>query len=187
MTVVTKSRDAERTREAILRAAQQAFSTRGYADAGVRDITAAAAVNPSLVSRYFGSKEKLFEEALADLLDVAMLTGQPRAAFGEGLMRAFTAANADRINPLQVLVLATADPVSREISDRLLRSAVLEPLAHWFDLPNASERAARLCIIASGFFTYRLLYPLDALTGDVAPATRAWLVRAFQSLVDDPD
>ena len=48
-------RDATRTRAAILHAAQQAFSTKGYLDTGVREITAAAGVNPALVSRYFGS------------------------------------------------------------------------------------------------------------------------------------
>jgi Tetracyclin repressor-like, C-terminal domain len=83
-------------------------------------------------------------------------------------------------------VLATADPASREIADRLLRALVITPLIAWFDLPNAEERAARLVIVAAGFFTYRLLYPLDPLAGPVAPATRAWLERAFQSIIDDP-
>lgn len=186
MEVVAKTRDADRTRTAILRAAQVAFSTRGYAAVGVREITGAAEVNPSLVSRYFGSKERLFEEALADLLDTRMLTGVTRDRYGEAIMRAFTAEMIDRINPLPMLVLATADPVSRDIADRLLRTLVMTPLIIWFDRADAEERAARLVILASGFFTYRLLYPLEPLAGSVVPATRAWLAAAFQSLVDDP-
>ena len=51
-----KPRDAGRTRAAILDAAQEAFSSRGYLATGVREVTAAAGVNPALVSRYFGSK-----------------------------------------------------------------------------------------------------------------------------------
>src|SRR3546814_3115503 len=50
------ARDADRTRQAILDAAQQVFAEKGFAEAGVRDITARAGVNPSLVSRYFGGK-----------------------------------------------------------------------------------------------------------------------------------
>ena len=40
-----KMRDADRTRQAILRAAQQIFTEKGFAEAGVRDITARAGPN----------------------------------------------------------------------------------------------------------------------------------------------
>lgn len=186
MEVAVRTRDAERTRDAILRAAQMAFAQRGYAAVSVRDITGAAEVNPSLVNRYFGSKERLFEEALAELLDARLLTNVPRQGYGDAVLRAFTAGAGDRINPLSILVLATADPVSREIADRLLRSLVIEPLIRWFDREDAAERAARMVMLAAGFFTYRLLYPLDAFKEEVAPATRAWLAAQFQALVDDP-
>jgi AcrR family transcriptional regulator len=179
-------RDADRTRAAILRAAQEAFSTRGYSAAGVREITAVAGVNLALVSRYFGSKEKLFEAALADLLDVSMLTDQPRERFGKAVLESFLIVGRAHINPLQMLALATADPGARAIADRLLRDLTIKPLAQWFDLPNAEERASRLVILASGFFMYRLLYPLEPLSGEMAPASRRWLENAFQSLVDDP-
>ena len=55
-TMELPARDADRTKAAILFAAQQIFAEKGFADAGVRDITALAGVNPSLVSRYFGGK-----------------------------------------------------------------------------------------------------------------------------------
>lgn len=179
-------RDSERTKAAILRAAQDAFSTRGYAATGVREITAAAGVNGSLVSRYFGSKEKLFEAALSDALDSSLITGLPKKDFGKSLVAAFAADNETRINPLPIMLLATADPGAREIADRLMRELVIEPLAIWFDQDNAEERAARLVLLASGFFQYRILYPLPAWEGDLAAASRNWLERAFQSVVDDP-
>jgi AcrR family transcriptional regulator len=181
------SRDPERTKAAILHAAQIAFSTLGYRAAGVRDITAMAGVNPALVSRYFGSKEKLFEAALANLLDIAPLTNQPRDHFGKGLVAAFVDDRDDRINPLQIMVLATSDAKARAIADGLVRRLIIVPLAQWFDLPNAEERAARLVVIASGFFVYRLLYPLDAWRGELAPASRNWLEQTFQSVIDRAD
>ena len=42
----TRTRDADRTRQAILHAAQQIFAEKGFAEAGIRDITARAGVNP---------------------------------------------------------------------------------------------------------------------------------------------
>src|SRR3546814_17381925 len=77
-----KARDADRTRQAILHAAQQIFAEKGFAEAGVRDITARAGVNQSLVSRYFGGKIKLFEAALDLALDARLMTDLPQDAFG---------------------------------------------------------------------------------------------------------
>jgi hypothetical protein len=68
-----------------------------------------------------------------------------------------------------------------------LRELVISPLTRWFGEKDAQERAARLVVLASGFFLYRLHYPLPAWENELAPASRAWLERAFQSVVDDPD
>lgn len=180
-------RDSDRTKAAILHAAQEAFSTRGYGATGVRDITSAAGVNASLVSRYYGSKEKLFECALSELLDASVITNVGKTDFGRSLVALFAQSQQNRINVLPMLVLATGDPVSRAIADRQLRELVIKPLTAWFDRQNAEERAARVVLLASGFFLYRILYPLPAWEGDLAPASRAWLERAFQSIVDDVD
>ncbi|MGE0630310.1 MAG: TetR family transcriptional regulator [Hyphomicrobiaceae bacterium] len=46
-----RRRDAVRTRADILKAAQEAFATLGYMQAGVRDIAAAVGVDPAHVRR----------------------------------------------------------------------------------------------------------------------------------------
>ena len=56
--------EAEDTRETILRAALQAFAEKGYDGAGTREITTQAGVNHGLIPYYFGSKEKLWQEAV---------------------------------------------------------------------------------------------------------------------------
>ena len=48
-------------RDSILDVAEQLFSTAGYAEISFRDIASQAAVNPALISYYFGSKRALFE------------------------------------------------------------------------------------------------------------------------------
>src|ERR1700754_4940088 len=60
-----RRRDATATRKAILASAREAFARLGYDGAGVREIAAGAGVTAMLVNRYFGSKERLFAEAIA--------------------------------------------------------------------------------------------------------------------------
>lgn len=52
------------TREAILRAALQAFAQRGFDGASTREIAAAAGVNHGLLRHYFGPKQKLWQAAV---------------------------------------------------------------------------------------------------------------------------
>ncbi|MFN2537134.1 MAG: TetR family transcriptional regulator [Mycobacteriales bacterium] len=81
------------TREAILAAAKQAFATQGYAATSLRGVARAAAVDPSLVTHFFGSKDGLFEAALALPVDpralVEGLLAGGRGSLGERIVRTF--------------------------------------------------------------------------------------------------
>jgi AcrR family transcriptional regulator len=68
MVAKKRSRNAAATRVAILASARRAFAAAGYDGAGVREIAKGAGVTAMLVNRYFGSKEKLFAEVLADTM-----------------------------------------------------------------------------------------------------------------------
>src|SRR5262252_9033329 len=63
-----RPRNAAKTRAAILTSARQAFARAGYDGAGVREIAEGAGVTAMLVNRYFGSKERLFAEVVADTM-----------------------------------------------------------------------------------------------------------------------
>lgn len=58
----------DRTAQALLVAAQTAFSRGGYAAASVRDIARAAGVNPALVRYHFGSKEGLYRKVIDEAM-----------------------------------------------------------------------------------------------------------------------
>ncbi|ROO85462.1 TetR family transcriptional regulator [Actinocorallia herbida] len=58
-----KARRSDATKEAILNAARERFAEDGYERATIRAIAADAAIDPSMVMRYFGSKDKLFAAA----------------------------------------------------------------------------------------------------------------------------
>lgn len=64
------------TRDAILDAALELFSERGFEGASIRAIAAKAKVDPALIRHFFGDKELLFVTALADRTVVAQRLGE---------------------------------------------------------------------------------------------------------------
>jgi AcrR family transcriptional regulator len=84
-----KSRDAEATKASILAAAREHFAAGGYEKATIRAIAADADIDPALVMRYFGSKEKLFAAAADFDLALPDLTVVPRRQIGAALVEHF--------------------------------------------------------------------------------------------------
>jgi AcrR family transcriptional regulator len=79
-------RKSDRARERILQAARQAFANDGYERATIRAIAAAAAINPAMVIRYFGSKESLFAAVATLDLKAAALAERPVSELGRALV-----------------------------------------------------------------------------------------------------
>ena len=179
-----KIRDAVRTKAAILAAAQAVFSERGYTQVGVREIAARAGINAALVLRYFGAKERLFEAALAESLNLRAVIAGNRQHFGLDMVRLLTSVAPHRPNPVSMLVMATADPVASQIAQRLLNTKVINPLAEWLGGPDASARAAMITALCSGFLTYHTLLPVSALNGPDGTPANVWLATSLQNLAD---
>jgi AcrR family transcriptional regulator len=179
------SRDAERTRGALLKAAQEVFASCGYAEAGVRDITARAGVNPALVSRYFGGKLALYEAALDAALDPTLITSLERQHFGKQIVDRFTQSDARRVNPLPIMLGGASDSEAREVALDLLHRRFFEPMERWFASSDSKVRTTRLMILATGFFIYRDRLPVETLGDPINPRLRDWLASEFQSIIDD--
>jgi AcrR family transcriptional regulator len=169
-----RRRDAAATREALLSAARELFSTRGFDRTTVRDIAAAAGVNQALLFRYFGSKEELLGAALAGpgraLLDESsaerlladllrqMFTGKPRADGGRLLMLALSGPKPG----------AAAEILSREVSEPYARA-----LASLTDAENAELRAELVLAWVLGLALSRVVRPDGVLLrSDPAEVTR---------------
>ncbi len=84
-----RSRDAEATRATILDAARERFAADGFDNATIRAIAERARVDPALVIRYFGSKDKLFAEAADFDLRLPDLSSVPRSHIGTTLAEHF--------------------------------------------------------------------------------------------------
>jgi AcrR family transcriptional regulator len=85
----TRQRQAEQTRTAILRAARARFARDGFERTTIRGIAADAGIDPSMVMRYYGSKQDLFATAAAFDLALPDLAHVPREQLGAATVRHF--------------------------------------------------------------------------------------------------
>ena len=72
-----KNADGQRTRQAILDAALDLFSEKGYFGTSLRDVAAAVGVRESAIYNYFAGKDALFD---------ALLTAQQQSSLDRCLI-----------------------------------------------------------------------------------------------------
>ncbi|GAA5188288.1 TetR family transcriptional regulator [Rugosimonospora acidiphila] len=87
MTDTARGRRSDATRAAILSAARERFAAGGYERATIRAIAADAGIDPAMVMRYYGSKERLFAAAAEFDLRLPDLSGVPVETVGQVLVR----------------------------------------------------------------------------------------------------
>jgi len=85
------SKRGERTRRKLLDAAEQVFAELGYYEASIVKITEAAGVSQGTFYIYFGAKQKIFDELVADL------NRRVRHAMSEAAKKGRTRAERERL------------------------------------------------------------------------------------------
>lgn len=88
-TAAVKPRRSDATRAAILKAARERFAADGYERATIRAIAADARIDPAMVMRYFGNKEKLFAAAAEFDLRMPDVSELPGDQVGAALISHF--------------------------------------------------------------------------------------------------
>ncbi|MWV51538.1 TetR family transcriptional regulator (plasmid) [Rathayibacter sp. VKM Ac-2803] len=117
------ARDADRTRDELVRAARRRFATEGYRAATVRGIASDAGVNVALISRYFGSKEGLFAACVQRSVDEMSPAAAPAgldALIDRLIERVVRSPDSDE--PLQMLLLLRSS--GDEGADRIRRETL---------------------------------------------------------------
>ncbi|MGH1526131.1 TetR family transcriptional regulator [Leifsonia sp. L25] len=147
-----KERGAASARSAIVRAAAEEFTERGYEAASLRAVARRAGVDSALVHHYFEDKADLFAATLEAplrpdrVLDVVL--GAPRDAVGETLVRyLLTQLEDERAAGRMVLILRTvlsSGPGTRMLREFLTREvfARLAALSHGDDAELRADLAA---------------------------------------------
>ncbi|MEU1134523.1 TetR family transcriptional regulator [Streptomyces sp. NPDC005900] len=145
----TQSEAGPATRDRILQAARDEFSERGYEKTSVRGIAKAAGVDPALVHHYFGTKEQVFEAAVAVAFAPALeapaaVEEGPLDGVGERLTRFLLGVwenPATRTPLLAVVRSALNNETAAAVFRRLVAAQLLGRIARRLELPDAELRA----------------------------------------------
>jgi len=171
-----KTAKSQRTREAILKAAQELFAEQGYERATVRDIAARASIDPAMVIRYFGSKEGLFARATAFDLRLPDLTTIAKDEIGATLVGHFVdvwegaLSNGSLISLLRAA--ATSDDAAAAIRS-IFAGQVLPMLARVVPLPELPMRSGLVATQIMGIAVARYILKVPP----VLAMDRAQIVR----------
>jgi len=182
---------AAETRERIFGAARTMFCQAGFDQLGVRELAAAAKVDPAVVIRLFGSKEALFAAVAEGAFALEAPFDGPLEGLGlriaQHLMGKIDAdevpADAD-FDEFRFLLRSAASPVAGPILSAALHAGFIGPLAKHLGGREAAVRAALLSSCVLGFVTLRVALGSPAL--DDAPPGRvtARFGAALQACVD---
>lgn len=140
---VPRPRNAEATRAAILNSARERFAREGYDDVGMRDLARDVGVDAALVSRYFGSKEELFEVVLDSCDNGGELMSGDRADFGRRVAREviFEPKKENKLKGLMILLRSISSTKAMEIVQRSANARFYGPFADWVGGPNGAVSA----------------------------------------------
>jgi len=186
---LVRPRNAANTRQAILHSARSAFARAGYDGAGVREIANGAGVTAMLVNRYFGSKEGLFAEVVAEIMasptiltkdTLASLSGNDIAAALVGI----TETDGAPLDGFKIMLRSASSERAAEIGREQIEKHYQRMLADALDGDFAPQRAALMLALVAGFQAMRQMIGLSALA-DAEPALLIKILGpVFQQLIE---
>jgi AcrR family transcriptional regulator len=169
------------TKQSILEAARGVFAERGFDQASIRAIAAAAKVDPALVHHYFGTKDKLFLASMNSPFDPAEMVPKalagPREQAGERLIRLVLSVWDSPAGTAALALVRSA--MSNEWTARLMREFVVTQVLRRavselsMDEAEAPLRASLLATQIAGLIVVRYILKVEP----VASADPEELVR----------
>lgn len=192
--VKIRSRNAVVTRQAILDAAREHFIARSYEDVGMREVAREVGVDAALVSRYFGSKEDLFIEALDSCKHGRELWEGDRADFGRRIARevvlnefdgADLPCDGNRMGGMLILLRSIGSAKAMDIVEKRLNPRFFDPLIDWLGGDQAKVRAHLLAGMIMGMTISReLAGGFATLSRDEREALCTRMGASLQAVVD---
>jgi AcrR family transcriptional regulator len=171
------------TKAVILAAAKQRFAESGFERATIRAIAADANIDPSMVMRYFGNKERLFAAAADFDLQMPDLSGVDRKQLGARLVSHFL----DRWERDEALVvLLRSSTTNDEAAQRMRKifSSQLRPVIARLGSGDAPRRAGLIATQVLGMALCRYVLRLPPVVAMSRDEVVAWLGPTVQRYLE---
>lgn len=177
-------RRSDRTRAAILAAARERFARHGYEGTTIRAIAAEAEIDPAMVMRYFGSKEKLFAEAAEFDLRLPDLAAMPRDRIGHALAEHLLDVweSDDRLLAL-LRAAGTNDVAAKRMRGIFAAQLIPTIVALGLDSATAGTRASLIASQALGLTLTRYILRLPPMVAMPRAEIIGWLGPVFQRYI----
>ena len=190
MARIGRPRGKTDTRNVILAVARRMFAETGYDKTSVRDLAAAAGVDPAMIRHYFGSKAELFRATMGWPFEpaevAARITDGDRGEIGERLTRVFFQAwehPESRAPLLAILRGAATHDESATLVRQFIQGQVYFHIAEVIGGPDAELRIdlAMSQLLGIAYLRHILRVepvastPVDELVTRVAPVIAAHL------------
>lgn len=177
-------RKADGTKAVILAAARERFAESGYEATTIRAIAADAAIDPSMVMRYFGSKEQLFAAAAEFDLRFPDLSDVDHADLGATMVSHFL----DRWEGDEALVMllrsaTTNADAAQRMTDIFARQ--LMPAMVAFAADDAPRRAGLIATQILGMALCRFVLRLPPIVAMDRAELIGWLGPTVQRYATD--
>jgi AcrR family transcriptional regulator len=141
------------TRDRILDAAIRRFARTSYEQTGLRDIAADAGVDVAYVHRCFGSKERLFAEAVRTAMEPADVLTAGADDLARKLAKHVVSTQARRAVGLDIIVRSLSSPEASRVLRQSILNDFLIPLAGKLD--EAPRRLALIVAFMAGVDIFR--------------------------------
>ncbi len=172
-------RTSEQTTAVILAAAREQFAAAGYAGATIRSIATAADIDPSMVMRYFGNKDRLFAAAAEFDLRFPDMSGVPADEVGQVLVGHFL----DRWEEDDALIVLLRSATTNADAAQRMREifgAQLGPAVAAIAPDDAPRRAGLIASQMLGMALCRLVLRLPPVVDLTRDEVISWLGPTIQ-------
>jgi AcrR family transcriptional regulator len=178
-------RSSTETKAVILAAARQRFAESGFERATIRAIAADANIDPSMVMRYFGSKDQLFAAAADFDLELPDFSSADRGKLGSQLVMYFI----DRWERDEALVvLLRSSTTNAEAAQRMqeIFAGQLLPVIAKISAADAPRRAGLIATQVLGLALCRYVLRLPPVVAMSHDEVVAWLGPTIQRYLEAP-
>lgn len=178
---------SEDTRSSILAAARKRFAADGFERTTIRAVATDAGIDPSMVMRYYGSKDGLFSAATDVQLHLPDLTDVSRDDLGEALIRHWVELWEGTLSD-QVMIVLLRSAITNEEAAQQLRTIFTDQVMRAVGrvVEDPKEAATRAGLVSSqmlGLALTRYILQLppvtemdqETLIAGVAPTIQRYL------------
>ncbi|UUR07083.1 TetR/AcrR family transcriptional regulator [Sphingomonas glaciei] len=157
------TRNAAATRDRLLDCARKCFVQESYDAVSLREIAGAAGVDVALIGRYFGSKEQLFQAALAtdDNRWEELAQADDLPTYLASMVATDDSKDAEHIERLLIMLRSATSPTASIIVRSTFKNEVLAPFADVLTGPQAERRAAMALAVLMGTTIVRTILRVD--------------------------